>query len=470
MKPTPPALTTSVSATPHPLVARYSVQSSEAASVSVEFGPTTSYGRSTSEVQVSAGAPSDVLVAGMHPATTYHMRAVVRTSSGTFRDTDHIFTTGAPPPGTIPVTTVTMNGTPAGGVELLDLAFSRGEYLASVLDLDGSILWYYAYDQTLGFPYALRPMPNGDMAIVIGTAHLREVDLTGTTVHELTLDQLNAKLAANSFGLQVTALHHDVLPMPNGHMLLITEEQRPVLLAGDTTPTTLRGDDVIDLDPSFNPVWTWSAFDHLDVNRRPMDPVDWTHSNALIYSPADHNLLLSMRHQHWVLKLDYQDGHGSGAILWRLGPDGDFRLDSSDSQQWFYGQHFAVFADNTQLQSPISLALFDNRATNSAGTTCETDNGVCYSRAVILRIDESAMSATIQWQDRLNLYSLWGGSIETLPNGDVEYTLSNPFSGPGSRVAEVNRSTNQTIWQMDIQDALAYRAFRIPSLYPGVQW
>jgi hypothetical protein len=35
---------------------------------------------------------------------------------------------------------------------------------------------------------------------------------------------------------------------------------------------------------------------------------------------------------------------------------------------------------------------------------------------------------------------------------------------------EVTRDGKQTVWQMDIQGQLAYRGYRIPSLYPGVQW
>lgn len=44
------------------------------------------------------------------------------------------------------------------------------------------------------------------------------------------------------------------------------------------------GDVLIDLDQNFNPLWVWNAFDHLDVNRHPMNFPDWTHGNAILYS------------------------------------------------------------------------------------------------------------------------------------------------------------------------------------------
>ena len=43
---------------------------------------------------------------------------------------------------------------------------------------------------------------------------------------------------------------------------------------------------------------------------------------------------------------------------------------------------------------------------------------------------------------------------------------------PGvSYMQEVTQEQNpQLLWQMNIAGQLAYRGFRIPSLYPGVQW
>lgn len=51
---------------------------------------------------------------------------------------------------------------------------------------------------------------------------------------------------------------------------------------------------------------------------------DWTHANALVYAADDGNLLLSLRDQSWILKIDYQNGSGSSDVLWTLGYRGDF--------------------------------------------------------------------------------------------------------------------------------------------------
>ena len=70
-------------------------------------------------------------------------------------------------------------------------------------------------------------------------------------------------------------------------------------------------------------------------------------------------------------------------------------------------------------------------------------------------------------------YSFFGGGAQVLKNGDVEYTeaASSPLPANNAAIYEVTQTTPpQTVWQMLITGQVAYRGFRIPSLYPGVQW
>ncbi len=102
----------SVSATSHPLVASYSVTMPSAGAASVEFGTSTSYGRSTiAQTASSGGGTVTVLVAGMRPNMTYHMRARLDLADGTTMfDADHTFTTGSLPQVSFPAVTVTPPG------------------------------------------------------------------------------------------------------------------------------------------------------------------------------------------------------------------------------------------------------------------------------------------------------------------------------------------------------------------------
>ena len=71
------------------------------------------------------------------------------------------------------------------------------------------------------------------------------------------------------------------------------------------------------------------------IDRHLQGMPDWTHSNALSYT-ADGNLLLSVRHQSWIVKIDYSNGSGLGISWWKLGDEGDFTLLGGDRSQWFY--------------------------------------------------------------------------------------------------------------------------------------
>jgi arylsulfate sulfotransferase len=475
----------SVTPTANPLVAQYSVRQYHTGfSVWVEFGTDTKYGRQTSVVSDSAsvtgGAAVNVLVAGMLPKTTYHMRAHVDSPSGSWVDQDQTFTTGAlptdPPAPKFTVTAGSGSSTvPSPGVELLSLVNTTGAKVmqAVIADQKGNVIW--------SCPVAalpIKPLDNGHFVVVTFT-DLLEIDLACNTIRDISLPQMNEALQAAGYSFPpLNIFHHDVLVLPNGHWIALAQITKNFEdLPGYPGTTGVQGDVLLDIDPTGNVVWAWSSFDYLDVNRHLLAFPDWTHSNAIVYT-ADGNLLLSMRHQSWVLKIDYANGTGTGNILWKLGEDGDFTLLSADSSQWFYAQHYPnVLSSNG---SQMTLAVWDNGnlRIEPDGTACGSTPTApaCYSRATIFQVDEQTHIANLQWQDLPGFFSQWGGSIGSLANGDVEFDLTSPvdqttpLNQSTSQIMEVTRDSQQLVWQMNVAGANAYRAYRIPSLYPGVTW
>ncbi|MGB6935062.1 MAG: aryl-sulfate sulfotransferase, partial [Acidobacteriaceae bacterium] len=221
----------------------------------------------------------------------------------------------------------------------------------------------------------------------------------------------------------------------------------------------------------------WNEFDHLDVNRYPTSFPDWTHTNDVLYSKDDGNLLVSMRHQSWVVKVDYNNGAGAGDILWRLGYQGDFQLvGGTDPTDWFYGQHEPSFT-TPNTTGIFGLTLMDNGDFRifPAGVTCGTGSAppCLYSTIPVLQINETAKTATIETHQILptNLYNFFGGNSEQLANGNLEYDLCGLPGAPNSQIFETpNQSTPQTVWNMKVTGNYFYRGYRLPSLYPGVQW
>ena len=347
-----------------------------------------------------------------------------------------------------------------------------------VTDLDGNVIWYYDFAPGItGLPDPLKLLPNGNFLINFwpGTPlKTQEVDLSGNIIWEMTVDDLNQKLMDAGFDLKVSFVHHDIAILPNGHLILLTQSSKDFTdLPGYPGTITVRGDDLVDLDSNRNVQWVWSAFDHLDVNRHLQGLPDWTHSNAVIYSPDDGNLLLSMRHQSWVLKIDYRDGAGTGDVLWRLGNEGDFTMQTGGPENWNYGQHFPIFV-GPKSTGVFNLSLFDNgnlRILDENGTTCgTTGNPPCYSRAPIFNVDEVHKTVTLLYDGRLPYYSAAVGSVSVFDDGNVEADMGIATSTSAQVIEMTGETVPQIVWQYDITGQFAYRAYRIPSLYPGVQW
>jgi len=495
----------SVAPTSNPLVAQYSVTVALECpgQVMVQFGPDTSYGRNTAWYPTTSNVrqTATILVAGMKASTTYHMRAQAQAfcpgGTATFTGPDTTFATGPLPSSGFPTLTVTRPNPSASspenpGIELMDL-ISPGDTLmqAFFTDRDGNPIWYYPLPADSS-PETIKFLPNGHLILNIVNGPdslLREIDLAGNTIREMDISVLAQKMQAAGFNFVPVNLHHDLLPLDNGHLILLANFPKTLTnIVGYPGNVTFIGDGVIDLDENWDPVWAWNSFDYLNPNRHLNGLPDWTHSNALVYSPVDGNLLISMRHQSWILKLEYLNGTGSGSVLWHLGYQGDFALTvdgvpSADPSEWFSYQHFpSIVSQNGALTTLAVWDNGDNRVLNTAGLVCGlgSPDPACFSRATVFQLDESnasALVANLLWADPLSLFGIWGGSINQLGNGNVEFDLNAPAVPPNpgvaSQIQEVTQtSTPQVVWQMQIGPVTqnAYRGYRVPSLYPGVTW
>ena len=487
----------SVSSTANPLVAEYSVNAALRGTVTVEFGETTDYGMSTAPVATTVG-PVNVLVAGMKANTTYHMRARADYDNGTSRlDVDHVFTTGSLPKGLIPSYTVTATSglTPQPGVELVNTLGRATPSTAYATDVAGNVIWVYLFPdrQQASQLLPIKLLSNGHFMCMVAPSSLdvvtnpvvpphtlnemREIDLAGNIVRTLTMTDLNAELADAHFNINLLLFSHDFAVLPNGHFLVLANTIRSFTnLPGYPGVTNVVGDVVVDLDANLNPVWLWNEFDHLDVNRHPMNFPDWTHSNAIAYSPDDGNFLVSIRHQNWVVKVDYRNGGGTGNILWRLGEGGDFKLEgATDPTDWFYAQHDVNFISSNTTGS-FRVVMMDNGDDRKfpPGVRC---NGAgappcLYSTVPVMQVDENAKTASFVFHQivPVALYNGFAGSARVLANTNVEYNLASVYGTDGYTFEVTPTETPQTVWEMHLAGTLTYRSFRIPSLYPGVQW
>ena len=496
--------------TSNPQVDTYSIYLPAPGEVSVHFGPGTSYGRSTWKVATPTpyGGQVTLYVAGMLAQTLYHMQGQISLRDGaTFTDADHStfssglpLTTGTPPP-TSPIQ-ITSSGNPSPGIEMWNTILPGTLTQAFATDLKGHVLWTYTYEgSTLDSIQGIQLLPDGNVLMTIsylssltaaaaGTEPntinvVREVDLAGNTIREISMDTLNKELAANGFKdsdgspYNLKSFHHDVLALPNGHWVLLAAYPKTFTnLSGTSGKVGVLGDVLVDVDQNMNPDWVWSTFDHLDINRRPMNFPDWTHSNDMLYSADDHNLLLSIRHQNWVIKIDFNDGQGSGNILWHLGEGGDFKLVGGvDPTDWFYAQHGLSWFSAASA-GIFKLGVMDNGNDRifpppTGQVLCKPKSPTtpqCYSTVDVLEVNENNMTATLMthYVPPPSYFSFFGGDTQQLANDDIHVDFCGPLSG--SIIQELDPNASQIIWQGTTANANQFRVDRLPSLYPGVQW
>lgn len=477
-----------VSTTLNPLVALYSVPPSAAGMVSVQFsvaGDNPDW-RNTDVKAIVPGKSTNFFVAGMLPNTTYQMRHLLSDGTGS---TPLLFATGSIPGSlTIPAFTVLQQPDAASDAEQ-DMIFHQRIRATPntppliATNLLGQVNWYY--DLTgAGFTLikagqSLAPggtlLLNGvDIYTPVATAPnvLREIDLAGNPVRETNLAAVNAQLALMGHE-PIHAFHHDVQRMADGSTVTLGLTERTISING--VPTNYVGEKVLALDANFQVTWAWDAFDHLDVTRGPLlgevvlpgspEPtavvpllpaVDWLHVNAVALSPTDGNLILSVRHQDWVVKLDYQNGAGDGHVVWRLGAGGDFTVNSTDANPWFSHQHNSHYIDDN------TIVLFDN------GNTRRATDPTANSRGQVWTLDEVNMTATLDVNADLGNYSFRLGSAQQLSNGNYMFLSGSEGVAPGDTARSIEVRPDGTSSYALKFNSPEYRSYRMRTLYEGI--
>jgi len=475
-----------VTPTTNPLVALYSAPACSAGQLRVQFRPAVpgdAPWTSTAAQSCQPGHGLTFLVAGLRADTPYLLRSALATATGTRTSPVHPFTTGSLPSTLwFPTFTVPVRPRPTSDQSAPLLLHMLAPIVQRVpnpmaTDLAGNVVWYYApSDLTAVWPVSIVP---GGTVLLLGRDRyhargedvLREIDLAGQPLRETNIDALNAQLTVR--GLEpIYSLDHDALRLPNGDTAVL-----------GTTQHTINGQDMegtmlLVLDANFQVAWAWDGFDHVDPQQwQPIlggtcadsdagvglcalpnpQAVDWFHANAIGWSPADHDLILSLRHQDWVIKIDYRDGQGDGQVVWRLGRNGDFALTSADPFPWFSHQHSAAYVN------PTTLVVFDN-----GNTRCQDQSPArCHSRGQVLALDETHHQARLLLSVDLGGYSFAVGGAQRLARGNYVFTsgMEKGRGGYTGRSVEVTPG-GKVVYVQGI-NVPEYRAYRESSLYVG---
>jgi len=383
--------------------------------------------------------------------------------------------------------------------------------------------------------------------------YLRQVDLAGNVVRETNMGAIQQELIAlkavdggacsgitnPAVGTAcVGSFHHDAIQtLPNGYMavLLDTERIYPIGTQGDNSgkPVDIIGDMIIVMNANWQVVWYWDVFDpDGGGNGYPQLPVgqtaplgetcgtntsgcppmfllgptiaplahDWLHPNTLYYWPAPQNgnatggdLIVSVRHQDRIYRINYKDGAGDGSIVWQMGPSDDGLLQPSnftlpntwnDPWPWFSHQHDV----GIQNGGAGPMTVMDNGNTRVDGAPplglgtagCAPDD--CNSRGMVLTIttQPTSNSATNGVLAPVASYDLGGfssamGSADLLSSGNYFFENAIVFVslkvGTQGYTVDVSPTGPPAIQVgpadvvMDVAGPQQYRAWQMPSLY-----
>ena len=322
------------------------------------------------------------------------------------------------------------------------------------VDEAGAVVWYYRLEGDVS-------RFNDRDVVLLDDGNLLIMMENGFAVITIGGDIL-LDVTSSDYGYQ--RFHHDVSPMPGGGFMVLAEETKQVDISWDASPdpVAVTGDLIVEIDADGEVVWEWSAFDHIDNDRFPTSlsrqtsqgrPYDWTHSNSVTYLEDDNSVLVSVRHQHWVIKID----HVTGDIIWALGDDGDFTLSNGGGENtWFYAEHAP------EIQPDGTIMIYDNG--NDRPSTSPRDY---YSRAVIYDIDTDAGTAEQVWAYTTEYFTNFLGDADGLDNGNVLICAGGQQSPDRpAQIVEVTRDADpQMVWRLEMHGYNIYRATRLDSLY-----
>ena len=392
--------------------------------------------------------------------------------------------------------------------------FSQDWGILTVLDARGEIIWYYnSKYRTAGIAHLL----NGNILMHRTDFSTIEIDLLGNTVRQFYAEDRPFPPPEDLEAIPIKGqqtLHHQPHQMPNGDFLAFSANGYLVenYYSSDTDPDAPRkdamvmADTVVQITPGGEQVWSWNTFDYLDPFRLGYDTfwsywwvrgfdqyMDWTHANGLSYDESDDSILVSLRNQSAILKIDRKTKN----IKWILGRhDGwsealqDKLLTPVGDLLWPGYQH------NPRMTHAGTVILFDNRAHGGAMAFEERlPVHRNFSRGVEYEVDEETMTVRQVWtsgdsqgdepcytnamsdawrlpvtDNRLVIHAFCLPLLEGISEDDMDPTVRVTSDLPyGGRILEY--AGDEIVFRADVVDPYelvqweVYGGFRSPGIY-----
>ena len=366
------------------------------------------------------------------------------------------------------------------GMNLVNYFGATGELLPMTpvfVDAAGDVRWYAAFE---------RHEVLGRLFYDVGPERLANGDLffgDGNSGRIVSLDMLGN--ITGTWPIPGYGFHHHVMEMTPDGNLLATVNKRGIATVEDH---------IIEIDrESAAIVQEWDLRQSLDAGRRTWsdNTRDWFHANGLAYDAAQDAIIVSGRvqgvvkltrdnalvwilapHVDWGMAGNYVDL--SSKLLTPLDRNGNPIADPSvlEGRQAHEDFDWAWYPHAPELLPNGDLLLFDN------GDNRHFQQGERYSRAVVYRIDESAMTVQQVWEyGRTRGNATYSRIVSDVDYHADEGTIvfmpgsAHDGTGPLGRVIEVDQSTGEVLLEFTVRAPNApwgitfHRVERLP-LYP----
>ncbi len=384
------------------------------------------------------------------------------------------------------------------------------------VDNQGRMRWMRKLDRRAA---GIEHLASGNLFVHDTESCSREIDVAGDVIRAWYAARRPQGPEDGGVPVDVRSLHHQPHQMPNGNFLALSAHARPVKdwPASVREPHKYRadreivGDMVVEFTPEGEVVWSWDSFDHLDPYRIGYDALDaywhvrgfpgaadWTHGNGVAYDESDDSVLVSLRLQDCILKIDRK----SGEIVWILGDhdgwparlQGKLLTPIGENFRWPWHMH------NPRVTSEGTIMLFDNGIYGARPGQERIPFHQSFSRGVEYRVDKDAMSVEQVWSSALTnadvMERTWAmGDAHRLEDTDtalVIHSIAMPHGRDDigmdeddrslryvsefpshARILEYNRKDiGDIVFDMTVRDANdlihweVFSGVRVDSLYP----
>ena len=475
---------------------------------------------------VDTGEPAKtnhvVPILGMRPNRTHTVRVIVTDENGSTNTSEPFELITDPLPDDFPPIDVRISEPDRmePGVTMFEPIYrsedesGRDYHLLVAVDETGEVVWYFRAAQPVS---DARRLQNGHLLYRTGRAGpLYEIDMLGNTVSEWHTNRTpKDQVGSDSIHVDMETLHHETFETPSGHILGISTELRTY----DNYPTSdtdlgapratseVLGDVLVEFNRQGEVLREVKLLDLIDPYRIGYDSLgwggawsalfgeeethprrDWAHANAVVMDESERSVIVSLRQQDAIVKIDWE----SGELVWILGNHNDwgpewqnYLLLPKGDLLWPYHQHAPMITPGG------TLLMFDNGNYRARPFERPMPSSESFSRAVEYRINESDMDVTEVWSygglgDEPFFARFLGDADWMRQTGNVLINFGGLVSDAGGnplvegaghnwvRVVEVTHDTPaEKVFELVIDDERpagwsVYRVERLPSLYPKV--